>query len=112
MGEAAIRKRWTIKREALEKADCSASFARIVPKWAHRLCFGLYRELGWNANLEGKKVAAGKWGDELFLLSNGRIGCTEYPNGWSAEAAVEKGRLKWEAEKASLTTPNTGGSNG
>jgi hypothetical protein len=75
-----IAKRWKPNR-----AECEREDARSFPEWGRHLAIGGYREQGWVAfdqNKRGAVVATGAWGDEIFLMSDGSIACTKYPDGY------------------------------
>ena len=77
-----IVKRWKPKRADVERED-----GRGIPSWAHHLGVGGFAEQGWAAydqRQNGKKVASGEWGDEIFLMQDGSIACTRYPDGRDA----------------------------
>lgn len=77
-----VEQRWTPGRSEIER-ERATSF----PAWARHLAIGGYREQGWTAfdgNRAGAVVATGEWGHELFLMSDGSIACTEYPEGYAA----------------------------
>ena len=90
----AIKRRWQINRAEHERDP----YGKTIPKWAHGLAICGYREQGWTAVAQpgGNTVATGDWGDELWLLDDGRFACPQYPDGYSVEAAVERGRRMME----------------